>query len=127
MLPPPDGGPVVRASAISFHLRALDIPTQLRRALAGVVRQGEADTAMNPVATTQLLAAIVTMAISVPLIQRKVKRDHWYGVRIRAAFESNETGKAIFKTNLGRNKAPRATPDLKSPDNPTASTGVPRG
>jgi len=45
---------------------------------------------MNPVVGAQLLAAVVTIAISVPLILRKVKRNHWYGVRIPAAFESEE-------------------------------------
>jgi len=45
---------------------------------------------MNPVVVPQLLAAIVTIAISVPLILRKVKMNHWYGVRIPAAFESEE-------------------------------------
>lgn len=45
---------------------------------------------MNPVAIAQLLAAVVTMAVSVPLIQRRVRRNRWYGVRIRAAFEPDE-------------------------------------
>src|SRR6266700_2514295 len=45
---------------------------------------------MNPVVPFQLLVAIFTIAAAVPLIRRKVKMNPWYGIRIRAAFESDE-------------------------------------
>src|ERR1017187_8333082 len=45
---------------------------------------------MNPVITIHLVAAIIIIAVSVPLIQRRVKMNHWYGVRIPAAFASDE-------------------------------------
>ncbi len=45
---------------------------------------------MNPIAVAHLVVAAVTMAIAVPLIRRKVKMNRWYGVRIPAAFESEE-------------------------------------
>jgi hypothetical protein len=45
---------------------------------------------MNPVVIVHLLAAILTIAAAVPLIQGKVKMNPWYGVRIPAAFESEE-------------------------------------
>ena len=43
---------------------------------------------MNPVAAVHLVAAVVVIFVSVPLIRRRVKMNHWYGVRIPAAFES---------------------------------------
>lgn len=45
---------------------------------------------MNPVALVNLLAAVVVIVISVPLIRRKVKMNYWYGVRIPATFASEE-------------------------------------
>lgn len=45
---------------------------------------------MNPVVPVHLSAALVTILISVPLIWKKVKMNHWYGVRIPAAFGSQE-------------------------------------
>ena len=45
---------------------------------------------MNPVALAYLSAAVITIAISVPLVRRKVKMNHWYGVRIPQSFESEE-------------------------------------
>lgn len=43
---------------------------------------------MNPVVIVHFLAAVVTIALSVPLIGRKVPMNRWYGVRIPAAFTS---------------------------------------
>jgi uncharacterized membrane protein len=45
---------------------------------------------MNPVIIVHLLAAIVAVTASVPLIQKRVKMNHWYGVRIPASFASEE-------------------------------------
>ncbi len=45
---------------------------------------------MNPVIIVHLLAAIVAVAAAVPLIQKRVKMNHWYGVRIPASFASEE-------------------------------------
>ena len=43
---------------------------------------------MNPVVIVHLLAALVAIAVALPLIAGKVKMNAWYGVRIPAAFES---------------------------------------
>jgi uncharacterized membrane protein len=51
---------------------------------------------MNPVVIGHLLAAIIAMIAAVPLAQRKVKMNSWYGVRIPAAFASE---KAWFEIN----------------------------
>ncbi len=45
---------------------------------------------MNPVVVVYLLAAILVIALSIPLIRGKVKPNPWYGVRIPAAFASEE-------------------------------------
>lgn len=45
---------------------------------------------MNPVVIIHLLAGIAAVAAALPLIQGKVKMNPWYGVRIPAAFESEE-------------------------------------
>lgn len=45
---------------------------------------------MNPVVVVHFLAALVTIVAAVPLIRRRVKMNHWYGVRIPAAFASEE-------------------------------------
>jgi len=45
---------------------------------------------MNPIAIVHLLAAIVIIITAIPLIQRRVKMNDWYGVRIRASFVSEE-------------------------------------
>jgi uncharacterized membrane protein len=45
---------------------------------------------MNPVVVIHLFAALLAMGVAVPLIQRRVKMNHWYGVRIPAAFASEE-------------------------------------
>lgn len=45
---------------------------------------------MNPVPFVHFGAAIVTAAVSVPMIRRKVAMNDWYGIRIRAAFESDD-------------------------------------
>jgi len=43
---------------------------------------------MNPVIMIHLPAAILVIALAIPLIRRKVKMNRWYGVRIPAAFAS---------------------------------------
>lgn len=45
---------------------------------------------MNPMIVIHLVAAILAIAASMPLIRRKVKMNHWYGMRIPAAFESED-------------------------------------
>lgn len=45
---------------------------------------------MNPAAITHFLAGVVMIAVSLPLIKRKIKMNYWYGIRIPAAFESEE-------------------------------------
>ena len=45
---------------------------------------------MNPVVIVHLIAALIGIAASIPLIGRRVRMNHWYGVRITAAFESDE-------------------------------------
>ncbi len=50
---------------------------------------------VNPVIIAHLLAAIVAVVAAVPLIQERVKMNHWYGVRIPAAFASEEAWFAI--------------------------------
>lgn len=45
---------------------------------------------MNPVVAVHFVAALVAIVISVPLIRRRVKMNDWYGIRIPAAFESEE-------------------------------------
>ena len=43
---------------------------------------------MNPVVIVHLLVAVIVLVAAVPLIRRQVKMNHWYGVRIPAAFVS---------------------------------------
>ena len=43
---------------------------------------------MNPVPMVHLVSALVIAGVSVPMIRGRVKMNQWYGVRIRAAFES---------------------------------------
>lgn len=45
---------------------------------------------MNPVVVVHFLAAAAAIVAALPLIQRRVKMNHWYGVRIPAAFASDE-------------------------------------
>lgn len=45
---------------------------------------------MNPVVVVHLVAAVIAIGVAVPLTRRRVKMNHWYGVRIPAAFESEE-------------------------------------
>ncbi len=45
---------------------------------------------MNPIVIVHLAAAVAVVLASVPLIRRRVKMNPWYGVRIPAAFESEE-------------------------------------
>ena len=40
--------------------------------------------------STLLAVAILFIALSIPLVKRKVKMNPWYGVRIPKAFESEE-------------------------------------
>lgn len=50
---------------------------------------------MNPVVFVHLAASLLIIGASMPLIQRRVKMNHWYGVRIREAFVSEERWYAI--------------------------------
>ncbi|HTQ29965.1 MAG TPA: SdpI family protein [Opitutaceae bacterium] len=45
---------------------------------------------MNPIALTHLLVGLMTVAVSLPLVKRKIKMNRWYGIRIPAAFESEQ-------------------------------------
>ncbi|HRE83062.1 MAG TPA: SdpI family protein [Opitutaceae bacterium] len=45
---------------------------------------------MNPVLFIHFVAAIVVMLVARPLIQRRVKPNEWYGIRVRAAYLSDE-------------------------------------
>jgi hypothetical protein len=45
---------------------------------------------MNLVAVLHLAVALIAIALSVPLIRRKIPMNDWYGMRIPAAFESDE-------------------------------------
>ena len=44
---------------------------------------------MNPIPIVHFFAAILVAVTAVPLIRRKVKMNDWYGIRIRASFESD--------------------------------------
>ena len=37
-----------------------------------------------------IASALVIMGVSLPLIRRKVKMNHWYGIRIKKSFESED-------------------------------------
>lgn len=43
---------------------------------------------MNPIPIVHPCAAVITAIVSVPMIRKKVKMNDWYGIRIRASFES---------------------------------------
>jgi hypothetical protein len=43
---------------------------------------------MQIIPFVHLVAAIIAAMLAIPLIQRKVKMNHWYGFRVPAAFES---------------------------------------
>lgn len=45
---------------------------------------------MNPIAIIHALAALLVIALSVPLMMRKVSRNPIYGIRIPEAFKSEE-------------------------------------
>jgi hypothetical protein len=45
---------------------------------------------MNPVVVVHLIATLIGIVASVPLIGRRVKMNRWYGIRIPAAFVSDE-------------------------------------
>lgn len=50
---------------------------------------------MNPFIFVHLSIGLLAMAVSVPLVRRKIKANPWFGVRIPAAFESEEAWFAI--------------------------------
>lgn len=50
---------------------------------------------MNPVAVVHLIAGVVAIVVSLPLIQGRVKMNGSYGIRIRQAFESEQRWYAI--------------------------------
>jgi uncharacterized membrane protein len=43
---------------------------------------------MQIIPVVHLVVAILAAMLAIPLIQRKVKMNHWYGFRLPAAFES---------------------------------------
>lgn len=45
---------------------------------------------MNPIAIVHVFTGVLVMTLCVPLIRRKVKRNPWYGIRVRDAFVSEE-------------------------------------
>jgi len=45
---------------------------------------------MNPIAIIHVIVALVIIGVSLPLVNRKVKRNRWYGIRIPEAFKSEE-------------------------------------
>jgi len=45
---------------------------------------------MNPVVIVHFVAALLAIAAALPLMRGAVKMNPWYGVRIPAAFESEE-------------------------------------
>ena len=45
---------------------------------------------MNPCVIVNFLAAVLVMVASIPLVRGRVKMNPWYGVRIPAAFVSEE-------------------------------------
>ena len=49
---------------------------------------------MNPIQATlalgNLLLGMVLIAVSIPLIKRRIGPNHWYGIRIPKAFQSDE-------------------------------------
>jgi hypothetical protein len=47
---------------------------------------------MTTVAITILLSGVLIFLLSLPMIYRKVPMNHFYGVRIPAAFESDRMG-----------------------------------
>jgi uncharacterized membrane protein len=45
---------------------------------------------MNPIAIIHVIVGFVIIGVSLPLVKRKIKRNHWYGIRIPEAFKSEE-------------------------------------
>jgi hypothetical protein len=45
---------------------------------------------MKQSAISHLLAGLLIVAVSWPLIRRKIGMNRWYGIRLKAAFESEE-------------------------------------
>jgi len=45
---------------------------------------------VNPLAFIHLFVGLLMIAVCRPLVRRKIKMNHWYGIRIPAAFESEE-------------------------------------
>ena len=45
---------------------------------------------MNPIAIIHLIVGFLVIAVSVPLVKRKVGINPWYGIRIPEAFKSED-------------------------------------
>lgn len=45
---------------------------------------------MNPVVVVHFLAGLVSIGVALPLIRKKVPMNGWYGIRIPAAFKSDD-------------------------------------
>ena len=45
---------------------------------------------MNPIVIVHLIGAIFAIGVSIPLVAGRVTMNHWYGIRVPQAFESNE-------------------------------------
>ncbi len=50
---------------------------------------------MNHTALTHLIVGLLIIAVSLPLILQKIGRNHYYGIRIPEAFESEERWREI--------------------------------
>ncbi|MCL4501421.1 MAG: SdpI family protein, partial [Deltaproteobacteria bacterium] len=50
---------------------------------------------MNRTALSHLIAGILIVVVSLPLIRRKIGRNRFYGIRVPAAFESEERWREI--------------------------------
>lgn len=50
---------------------------------------------MNFVAAIHLIASLFVIGAAIPLIRGRVKRNYWYGIRIRQAFKSEERWRDI--------------------------------
>jgi hypothetical protein len=45
---------------------------------------------MNPIAILHVIVGLLVIAVSVPLVRKKVKMNPWYGIKIPEAFKSEE-------------------------------------
>jgi uncharacterized membrane protein len=50
---------------------------------------------MNHTALSHLIAGLLIVAFSLPLIRRKIGRNRFYGIRVPEAFESDESWRDI--------------------------------